>query len=283
MAGRLRRTIVAAIVAVTLAAPSIAAAAEFTACWVATAVDIYGVRQTVTRCRIVGGDTVDYASDNDVPDILYPNMGTDVTGQCWYLTSAVTQYVIITRYADGSVEMGYDTDPGNPGSLIAIGPVVPRCTSEPAPEVDPSAQAWDYAMSYIHAPPVPRLSPGPGDGLTGMPTFVGLTVPPEHDATLASGSSTLEVEITVDAVIISWGDGMADTYPPIEEILAGYPDGAASHVYETKTAETASLIVEFDWTARWQVDGGPWTALPVPNTSTSIDYPVAEVVSRLRP
>lgn len=280
----MRKLATAVVVVVILATALPAYGLEFRACWVDDYFDPVRLEhQTVTRCRIVGGDTVDYASDNDVPDVLYPNMGTDVTGQCWYLTSAVTQYVIITRYADGSAEMGYDTDPGNPGSIIAIGPVVPRCTSEPAPEVDPSAQAWDYVLSYIHAPPVPNLSPGPGDGITGMPTFVGLTVPPEHDAALASGSSTLEVEIAVDAVVISWGDGLTDTYPPIEAILAGYPQGAASHVYETKTGQAASLTVEFDWTARWRVDGGSWTALPVPNTSTSIGYPVAEVVSRLRP
>lgn len=273
----------AALIAALLVVPAVAAyATEFRACWVEEIVDpIQGTANQVTRCRIVGGDTVDYVSDNDVPDTLYPNMGTDLTGQCWYLTSATTQYVIITRYADGSAEMGYDTDPGDPGAIIAIGPVVPRCNSEPAPETDPSADAWDYVMSYVHAPPAPDLNPAPGDGITGLPTFLGVTVPPDHDATLTSGLSTLEIEIEVDAVIVSWGDGWTDTYPPLDEILAGYPNGAATHVYEVKTLEPSSITVEYDWTARWRVDGGAWTALVVPNTSTSITYPVAEVVSRL--
>jgi hypothetical protein len=278
----LRKFITAFVVLGTFALSVPALAIEFRACWVDELFDPVRLEhQTVTRCRIVGGETVDYASDNDVPDVLYPNMGTDVTGQCWYLTSATTQYVIVTRYADGSAEMGYDTDPGNPGSIIAVGPVVPRCTSEPAPETDPSADVWDYVMSYVHPPPAPDINPSAGDGITGLPTFVGVAVPSDHDATLTSGLSTLDIEIDVDAVIVSWGDGSVDTYPPLDTILAGYPDGAATHVYEVKTNDGTSITVSYDWTARWRVDGGTWTALAVPNTSTSISYPVAEVVSRL--
>jgi hypothetical protein len=259
----------------------IALAVEFTACWVSTDVDQYGVSQTVTRCRIVGGETVDYASDADVPDVLYANMGNDVTGQCWYLTSAPTQYVIITRFADGSAEMGFDPDPSDPGNVLAIGAVVPRCTSEPAPSTDPSADAWDYVTSYIHAPPTPDLNPSPGEGITGLETFVGIAVPAEHTATIASGLSTLEIEIDVEAVIVDWGDGLITTYPPTETILAGYPDGAATHVYESKTDDSATIVVEYDWFARWRLVGDTWTTLPVPNTSTVVAYPVAEVVSRL--
>jgi hypothetical protein len=64
-------------------------------------------------------------------------------------------------------------------------------------------------------------------------------------------------------------------------VLAGYPDGSATHIYEVKDPEGAVLTVEYDWTAHWRVGGGSWTALPVPNTTTTVDYPVAEVVSRL--
>jgi len=240
-----------------------------------------GVQTPVTRCRISGGDVVDYASDDEVPAVLYSNMGTDLTGQCWYLTSSPTPYVILARYADGSVEIGYDTDPGNPGGLVAIGPVVPRCSSEPAPETDPSADAWEYVMAYVHAPPTPDLSPAPGNGITGLPTYVGMDIPPDHSTTLSSGSTTLEIEIRVDAVLVDWGDGTLDTFPPLAPVLAGYPDGSARHVFETKANDGDGIEVAYDWTARWRVVGGTWEALPVPNTATSIPYPVAEVVSRL--
>ncbi|HXV72155.1 MAG TPA: hypothetical protein VEB69_12250, partial [Acidimicrobiia bacterium] len=56
---------------------------EFVSCWVTTVVNPITLQpDQVTRCRIAGGDTVDYASDTDVPSVLYPNVGTDITGQC---------------------------------------------------------------------------------------------------------------------------------------------------------------------------------------------------------
>jgi hypothetical protein len=229
----------------------------------------------------VGGETVDYAGDTDIPSVLYPSLGTDVTGECWYLTSAATAYVILNQYADGSADVGFDTDPSTPGGIVAIGPTLPRCSSEPLPASDPAADAWDYVMSYIHDPPDPDLSPAPGEGIAGLATFVGVEVPGEHTATLASGAASLEVEIAVDAVVVQWGDGRTDTFPPISGILAGYPDGSVTHVYEVKDPEGVPLVVEYDWTARWRVSGLGWTSLPVPNTTTSVLYPVAEVVTRL--
>jgi hypothetical protein len=258
------------------------AGATFSSCWVAREFDpILSDYRTVTRCRVSGGDVIDYADDSDVPSVLYPNLGTDVTGQCWYLTSAVTAYVILNRFADGSAEIGLDIDPSTPGGIVAIGPTMPRCTSEPSPVSDPATEAWEYVMAYIHDPPTPDLNPAPGQGVTGLATFVAVPVPDDHSATLSSGASSLEVEIEVDAVVVHWGDGLTDTYPADPQILAGYPDGGASHVYEVKDTEGAALAVEYDWTARWRLAGDTWVSLPVPNTSTTVDYPVAEVVTRL--
>jgi hypothetical protein len=262
--------------------PGNARAAEFISCWTAWEYDPVRLRDTpVTRCRIAGSDTVDYGSDSSVPSVLYPNLGTDLVGPCWYLTSVPTLYIIITRYVDGTADIGYDPDPTIPGEIIVVGPTMARCTSEPTPAADPAADAWDYVMSYIHDPPTPELSPEPGQGVTGLETFVGVAVPDNHAGSLTSGGSALEVEIDVDAVVVSWGDGITSTYPADQAILAGYPDGSAVHTYETKDPEGVSLVVEYDWTARWRFVGGAWTALPVPNTETAIVYPIAEVVSRL--
>ncbi len=239
------------------------------------------MEQTVTRCRIAGGNTVDYGSDSAVPSVLYANLGTDLIGPCWYLTSVPTMYIIITRYVDGTADIGYDPDPSIPGGIIVVGPNMDRCTSEPTPAADPATDAWNYVMSYVHDPPSPDLNPAPGDGVTGLDTFVGVAVPDDHAGTLTSGGTTLEVEIDVDAVIVDWGDGDVTTYPPDETVLAGYPDGSATHTYETKDADGVALVVEYDWTARWRFVGGIWTPLPVPNTETAVVYPIAEVVSRL--
>ena len=72
-----------------LLVPSVRAEAQvFSACWVVKDLDFFGRPRTVTRCRISGGSIVDYASDSAVPSQLYAQTGTDLTGQCWYYTSA---------------------------------------------------------------------------------------------------------------------------------------------------------------------------------------------------
>jgi hypothetical protein len=273
----------ALVTVMTLAvAPFPAGASEFQSCWVTKVINPdTGFNETVTRCRIAGGDTVDYASDSSVPSVLSPNLGSDDTGPCWFLTSAPSPYIVITRYADGSADIGYDPDPSSPGGVIVVGPNLRRCTSEPTPAVEPATDAWNYVISYVHEPPAPDLNPEPGEGVTGLATFVGVPIPDDHSAIISSGLSTIEVEIGVDAVIVAWGDGSSTTYPPDRVILAGYPDGSASHVYEVKDPEGATITVEYDWTARWRLVGGSWTPLPVPNTDTTVLYPIAEVVSRL--
>jgi hypothetical protein len=268
-------------IAIVIAIATPAISAEFVACWTTEVDTGFGNKETITRCRISGGDSVDYASDSDVPSTLYPNLGTDLVGQCWYLTSAVTEYLVITQYADGTADIAYDPDLSTPGGIIVVGPNMPRCTSEPTPATSPSADAWDYVTSYLHDPPTPDLNPVPGQGVTGLATYIGVVVPEDHAATITSGVSALDVEIDVDAVTVSWGDGATDTFPPDGAILAGYPDGTATHVYESKNVDGVPLTVEYDWTARWRVAGGSWLPLDVPNTGTTVTYPIAEVVSRL--
>jgi hypothetical protein len=232
----------------------------------------------VTRCRISGGSIVDYASDSAVPSQLYAQTGTDLTGQCWYYTSAVTQYVILVQFANGDADIGFDA--GGAGGIVAIGPTLPRCTSEPTAATDPMADVYSYVMQYIHDPPTPQLNPRSGDGVTGLDTYVGVAVPDDHSASLTSGATTLDVFIEVSAVIVNWGDGTVDSYPATSTALAGYPDGFAAHVYET-SEPGLSLNVSYDWTASWRIVGGSWEFLVVPNTTTTVGYPVSEIVSVL--
>ena len=88
MASRLRIALVAAVVGMLLVPSIRAEAQEFSSCWVVKDLDFFGRPRTVTRCRISGGSIVDYASDSAVPSQLYAQTGTDLTGQCWYYTSA---------------------------------------------------------------------------------------------------------------------------------------------------------------------------------------------------
>jgi hypothetical protein len=255
-------------------------AEEFAACWVSVGRDAYGRPIQVTRCRIAGGDVVDYGSDDSVPSRLYPNAGTDLSGECWYLTSAVTNWVYVSLFVNGDAILGFDPDPANPGPIALATDRIPRCTSEPNPRVDPSTEAWRYTTEYIHPPPAPDVNPAPGDGVTGMETYVGVPIPDVHEAQIASVTGvTLEIYIEVSAVEVSWGDARVDTFPASESALAGYPDGIATHVYEVKDEAGYEMTVSYDWTARWRIVGDDWEFLTVPDTTTTLAYPVAEIVS----
>ncbi len=253
---------------------------DFSACWVSVGVDPFGRPVQVTRCRIAGGDVADYASDAVVPSRLYPNVGTDLDGDCWYLTSMPTNWVYISLFVDGDAVLGYDPDPSVPGGIALATDRIPRCTSEPNPQVDPAIEAWEYVTEYIHPPPTPDVNPVPGQGVTGLETFVGVPVPAIHDAQIDSASGvTLDIHIEVSGVVVDWGDERRDSFPADGDALSGYPDGFARHIYEVKDVDGYDLSVSYAWTARWRVSGGDWESLDVPDTTTAIGYPVAEIVS----
>ncbi len=283
MESGLRRTIGVSLISLLslLLVVSPAGAEEFSSCWVSTVMDpLLGREITVTRCRIAGGEVADYASDSAVPARLYPNVGTDLTGDCWFLTSAATNWVYLSLFVDGDAILGYDPTPTVPGGVALATERISRCTSEPNPVVDPATEAWEYVTEYIHPPPTPEVNPAPGDGVTGLETYVGVPVPDVHDAQIDSTSGvTLDIHIEVSAVIVDWGDERNDSYPADASALSGYPDGLATHVYEVKDESGYDLTVAYDWTARWRVSGEDWEFLDVPDTTTTVSYPVAEIVS----
>jgi hypothetical protein len=270
------------------------AAEEVHVCWVDQGINDYGQPDTVTRCR-VAGEIVDYATEFDVPLRLYPDVGTDVNGTCWYWRSVWTGWEIVTRLGDGSANLGYDSD-GVPGGPLNLDVTYPVCTSEPT-DVDPADfLAWDLIKDYVHQEPGPQLNPRVPWGLTGAETHLGLAPPgPFADSIVDPTGSALDVEGRVAAITIVWGDGASLTLPPEAfPQLTGYPDGIARHVYEVKTCDPpgstprchpslASYPVEvrYQWFAQWRVDGGAWSSLAVPDTVTTVAYPVREVISVL--
>ncbi len=274
------RRAIGALVLVGLLIPLRGSAEDFASCWVSTVRDAFGRPIQVTRCRVSGGDVVDYGSDASVPSRLYPNAGTDLAGECWYLTSAATNWVYLSLFVNGDAVLGFDPDPTTPGGIALATERIPRCTSEPNPLIDPSTEAWQYVTEYIHPPPTPEVNPLPGDGVTGMDTFVGVPIPDVHEAQIASATGvTLEIYIEVSGVVVNWGDARIDSFPADETALAGYPDGIATHVYEVKDEAGYDISVSYDWTARWRIVGGAWEFLAVPDSTTTVGYPVAEIVS----
>lgn len=280
MGGGLQGVLRLVVVISMLLAPLVAGATTYAACWVVVEpIPGVGVERTVTRCRLAGGELVDYASDASIPVTLSPAAGTDLTGDCWYLTSASTNWVYLSLFLDGDAILGWDPDPAVPGGIAFATGRIPRCTSEPNPAIDPTSAVWEYVTSYIHPPPTPELNPIPGEGVTGLETHAGIAVPTDHFATISAGGLTLEVFIEVDTVVIDWGDGSTNLFPAGVADLSGYPDGVALHVYEVKNQSGYPITASYDWTARWRVPGDVWTLLAVPNTTTTVNYPVSEIVS----
>jgi len=269
-------------------------AQEVHICWVEQSIDAYGNTSSFTRCR-VAGEIVDYATEYEVPLRLYPAVGSATNGTCWYWRSVWTGWEIITRNPDGSAHFGFDSD-GTPGGPLNLDATYPMCISEPT-ESDPTeVLVWDMIRDYVHQMPGPDLNPDVPWGLTGAATHLGLTPPPPFaDSIVDPTGEVLEVLGSVAAVTVDWGDGTGltlapETYP----LLTGYPDGAARHTYEVKTCELPGssprchpslssypLEVRYQWFVQWRVGGGAWTTLAVPDTTTTVPYPVQEVISVL--
>jgi hypothetical protein len=270
-------------------------AEELHVCWAEKATNqATGYVETVTRCR-VAGKIVNYATEYEVPIRLFAAVGSAGNGTCWYWSSVWTGWEIITRNSDGSAFMGYDSD-GVPGGPLNLDVIYPVCTSEPAAANTGASLAWDLIKDYVHQVPGPGLNPPVPWGLTGAETHVSLTPPPPFaDSIIAPGGGVLDVNASVAAVTVDWGDGTFLTLAPeVYPLLTGYPDGTARHVYEIKTCDppgstprchpdlsSYSLVVRFEWFVQWRVGGGVWTTLAVPDTVTTIAYPVKEIISVL--
>ena len=247
-------------------------------------------RHQVTVCRLTDGETSEYP-DGSPPGSLEPSVGNDANGQCWFLTSADTNWQILSSFSDGSAILGLYVN----GVLLLDTDRIPRCTSEPETGEPPEELAWEAITEYIHDPPTPDLNPPVGRGLTGLETFVSVPVPGPWADTISIPLYTIDVEVWVNALSVDWGDGNATDYPPEAFAdITGYPDGIARHVYEVKTCDPPAsapdchpdhaaypLTVSYVWGARWRVNGGEWTTVEVPPSSTTVDYPVTEAVSTL--
>ncbi len=252
----------------------------YIACWTALEMDpVLGHQVQVTRCRLAGGEIVEYRRETDIPLVLNPNLGVDNDGVCWFLTSMSTPYVIVDQAANGEASIAFDPPTGGNSSLVPLG-YFRRCTSEPRVGVWEEGLIWEYLASYLHPPPTPEMSPPTGFGVTGVAAFAGVEVPGTHRAVIGDPINQLELEVRVIAVVIDWGDYSVVTYPPSQGVLAGFPDGGAWHLYTAKNG-TTTLSVSYVWDVRWRSGGAPWQTLNVPPTTTTLVYPVSEIISVL--
>lgn len=261
------------VLVVLLLLPAPARAEEFVACWTHKEWGrLFGRYVDVSRCRLAGGGIADFASDADIPADLYPMLGTVNGTVCWFYTSRPDfTWEIVFVYPNGDADIRL-RNPAGPNTPVGI---FSRCSAEPA-DLDLRRAAWERVMSYLHPPPDPDLDPRPGLGVTGMETRLTVPVPEPFQDFLFEAGLMLEVDIQVGDVVVHWGDGRI-TRHPASLMASGEP---AVHRYERKDPGT-KVTIAYVWRVRWRPNAGTWYTLDVPDTLTTVDYPVNEIVSVL--
>ena len=267
----------------------VSAAEEQMGCITQRTEDAYNGEVTYEKvCWLIGSDGT-YTVTVTEPPVLYPQIGSNPDGsECWYWTTAVTQWVIIAR--DGSsATIGEDVGVG-----IVLDTTVGACTGIPGEDL--RSVAWDYLKTWLLAEPSVELNPA-AVGFTGLETYVWAPLPDRIDATLTSPAGTaLQARAWIDQVVVDWGDTNSSPLVLNESQLgrfSSYPDGSAYHVYETKTCNEEGqsrcfadvdgypLTVSFRWQAAYRVGTNPWIDIgPVVPTAT-LAYPVDEIVARI--
>lgn len=228
------------------------------------------------RCRIDGAiHEPGFPGEGPVNVPLVYDLGFDAVGECYYRrTGPPSGWVVFGR--DGELLNFWWRVPGGFVGDAWIGP----CTSEPVTGEPPITSVYRVLESYEFVDPVPEVVPN-AIGLAGARTFVFVEPPPplvqRLDSPVTGGF--IDVEIRVVAVEIDWGDGAVSTIPESEfELFAPHPDGVVGHQWETKGHY--ALGVDYDWSARWRVNSGPWQLVAVPDTEWDAPYQVDEVVGR---
>ncbi len=240
------------------------------------------------KCWLVGFDGT-YTEIETEPPVLYPQLGSNIDGtECWYWTTTVTQWVIISR--DGSIAtIGRDVGIG-----IVLDATMDAC--EGIPGEDLRIVAWDFLEEWLLAEPEVELSPLSA-GVTGLETYVWAPIPDRINGTLTSPLGTvLEAQAWIDQVVVDWGDSTSSPLVLDESQLGrfvAYPDGSAYHVYETKTCneegqtgcypevEGYPITVSFRWQAAYRVGANPWIDIGPVSPTATVAYPVDEIITRI--
>lgn len=272
-----------------LIAPAVVFGAEASDCWTEThSADLRPVQVTV--CLLEGGAIEVYTTTGEAPRMIDINLGYDALGtECWWRTAYPTPWVHLGEFSDGVAHVGYRPD-GAPATVLEA--FVPSCTSRPTESESVLEAAWELANRHVHELPEPSFNPDVG--ITGLETFLQVVVPdPVTDSLVSPLGTTLTVDIKIAAVGVDWGDGESEIFTESTfDSLTGYPDGAARHIYETKTCATPGaprchpslseyeISVGFDWFVRWRINLGPWSTIDVPDTVSTVPYDVDEIVAR---
>ena len=246
-------------------------------CWYVTITDPNsGLLVPGMRCRIDGvvhEPGFPGEGPEDVP--LVYDLGFDDNGECYYRRSGAPSGWVVRGRNGTLLNFWWDTGSGFVGDAW-----IDQCTSEPVPGQPPRTLVYNIIENYDFVEPQPDVVPD-AIGLAGARTYIDVEPPDPFFESIFSPVSGgfIDVEIRVVAVEIDWGDDAISTIPESQfELFAPHPEGEVGHPWETN--DNYTLGVDYEWLARWRVNGGPWQIIVIPNTTWTAPYQVDEVVGR---
>lgn len=145
--------------------------------------------------------------------------------------------------------------------------------------------ATPLSEQLIQQVPLPvgsvRASPS-ARGITGLESWFwvegndGRTV----TALVEALGATVEVEATPNGERWDFGDG---TGPHEGDLGRATPQrSTVTHMFERASGTAPfTVVLDFEYTVRYRIDGGPWLTLPPVTRSATLTYPVTEVRSQL--
>lgn len=273
----MRAVLLAIVMVFTLATE--ARADETYRCWTEARADPSDGRTVeVFVCRIAGSHVVVFVGPGGVPVDLFPAVGTDAGGPCFYWRSVWTGWDVVELDEDGAL-LSLDPD-REPGGFILFDAWVRNCVGEPDPERDPIDLVWEVVSEHDFERPAVVLDPS--IGLAGLDTYVLVDVPDVVNEALVSPitGETITIEIGVELVEVSWGDEIETAITPslLVETSGDRDAGVLVHMYETSA--WYNLTTTYEWTVRWRIGAAAEEQFDVAPTATTISYRVDQVVAR---
>jgi len=210
-------------------------------------------------------------------------------GGCFYMGTKSTQWVFLELHEDGDLTYGWSPD-GRSGGHRVVG-TAPRCSWNGVEREEIEGYVWSEIGDYTHQAPRVSFNPPANRGLVGLETFAALSTPAPwgYSSTSPYTGRSLRAEVKVRQVRIDWDDGPDQVFgEALHSRLTGYPGGAARHTYQTKSCEedgprcrtevgAYEIAASFVWSG-WYALAGRRRTLRIPNTSSTYDYPVTELV-----
>jgi|GEM_PF-1924467 len=208
---------------------------------------------------------------------------------CFYFGSRPTVWVDLGYTGEGEIAYGWSPN-GKPGEHLAVGTARP-CSWTRVENEEIEGYMWSRIGSYHHQSPRVSFDPPIPRGMVGIETFAALDVPSPWTYSSRSPYTgrSLRAEVRVREVTIAWDDGPQQRFRGSDlSGFTGYPNGVGRHMYQVKSCAQSKprcreeigayqIKTSFVWSGWYQV-ATRRRNLDIPNTTSTADYPVSEMI-----